>query len=165
MFKRFVEGASVICLVLALAAPALGGAYINDGNLVAYDANGRAIHNTFYKCEGDSVLFSYGTEGPVVCVADTCGPDISINPTGMPGWLLVTFPEEATTLTAWFKFFESVDGRDHSYAAGDWVPVYLGASEREVAFNVGLWDSCHVVVVGSAYGMMSAYWRVELISD
>ena len=151
-------------LVAALALPATAGVFVNTPG-VAVDANFSRINNTFYKCEGDSVLFVYGTEGPVVCVADTCGPDISINPNGIPGWLIVQFPEEATTLTAWFKFFESVDGGTHSYAAGDWVPVLLGGEYREAAFNVGLWDSCHVVVVGSAYGEMSAYWRVELIGD
>ena len=167
--RRILEGVTVAMLVLALLGGGTGvasaSAWINHGSVVARDANGRSINNTFYKCEGDSVSFVYGTDGPAVCVADTCGPDISINPTGMPGWLIVQFPEEANTLTAWFKFFESVDGTTHSYTAGDWVPVLMGGEKTEVAFNVGLWDSCHVVVVGSAYGTMSAYWRTELISD
>ena len=151
-------------LVAALAMPAAATNFLRLPE-AHMRANGEAITTTFYKCEGDSVLFAYGPRGPAVCVADTCGPDISINPGGFPAWLIVTFPEEANTLTAWFRFFESVDGNTHSYTGGDWVPVYLGGVERDVAFNVGLWDSCHVVVVGSAYGKMSAYWRTELISD
>jgi len=157
---------AVVALTLALAVPAFAGNRIADPDVIMRSPYpGSPVTNTFYKCEGDSVNFAYGTDGAAVCVADTCGPDISINPTGMPGWLIVQFPEEANALTAWFKFFESVDGVTHSYTAGDWVPVLLGGEKTDAVFNVGLWDSCHVVVVGSAYGKMSAYWRTELISD
>ena len=151
----------VAALVMALAVPAVAGPLINSGDLVAVDGNGRSIINTFYKCEGDSVLFNYETAS--YGVQDTAS--VTIDPTGQPGWLIVQFEEETNSLTAWFRFTESVDGRTYSQTAGDWVPVYLGGEYREAAFNVGLWSQCEIVYVGSAEGITSLYWRAELISD
>ena len=169
MFKRFVEGATIACLVLALALPATADPYgrIWRGNVVAKDANGTPITNTFYQCIGDcEVAAVYGTDvslGSEPAAADTV--DVEIGSGGMPGNLKVQFLGEATFTGAFIRFKQSVDGVTHSYLWGDWTPLYVGAVYREAEFTTGLWDSCHITLIGSAYGKADVYWRMELISD
>ena len=160
MVKRF----ALCLLVLALATPALATNYLNYPEaLMRSPYSYGYVTNTFFQCEGDSVLFRYGPSGPAV--QDTAAAIGTIDPDGNPGWLLVDFEEEAATLTAWFQFFESTDGSTHSFTAGDWVPIRMDGAATQAAFNVGLWDSCHVVITGSSCGNVRCFWRVENISD
>ena len=158
MFRKVL---ATVALVALMAAPAFGSAWYNSGNIVARDGNGRAIVNTFARADGDSVQFNYDTDGPAA--EDTMS--VTIVPAVVPGWLLLTFPEEANALTAHVRFREVQDGLTFSRDWGEWFIKYIGGAERSFAFNVGLWDSCEVHVVGSAAGVMDAYWYVEGIGD
>lgn len=156
----------VLGLVLALATSAFASGFINEAS-VATDSRSRSIVNTFYKsigdCEADCVYGTGIAVGDEPAAADTV--DVAIGSGGMPGWLLVTIPEEATLTVGFIRFKESVDGSTHSYTWGDWAPFYIGEAQYDGAFNVGLWDSAHVTLGGSAGGLVDVYWRMELISD
>ena len=155
-------------LVLALATPAMATPFINNGSLVARDANGRSIVNTFYKSIGDceaSCVYndSIAIGDEPVLGADTT--DVAISSGGMPGWLILTIPEEATLTVGFIRFKEAVDGATFTYTWGDWCPFYIGEAQYDGAYNVGLWDSCKIILGGSAAGLVDVYWRLELISD
>lgn len=164
MLKRFVEGASIICLVLAFAVPA--ASFIDDGGLVMRDGNGQPIVNTFFQLTGHNPNVIYGTDASIYvepAAADT--KDICIGSGGMPAWFLMQVPEETGLEMFWMRAKESVSGATHSYTWGDWVPFYVGGEYRDFASNAGLWDSLQVVFCGAAYGSLRVYHRMELISD
>ena len=159
----------VALLVLVLAVPAASDetGRIRTTRAIATDRYGRSIVNTFYQgaghCEVNAI---YGTNvalGDEPVVADTV--DVAISSEGMPGSLVLTIPTEATLDDMFIRFKESVDGVAHTYTWGDWSPVYIGAVRYDDLFQVGLWDSCHIVLAGSAYGKVDVYWRIERIMD
>ena len=155
-------------LVLALASPAAADAYgrIWTGNAVAKDVTATPITNTFFQnignCQVDCVYLTTIAIGDEPAAADSV--DVAIGSGGMPGWLMLQVPEETNLTVAFIRFKESVSGATHSYAWGDWCPLYIGGEYREFAFNCGLWDSCHVTLGGSSGGLANVYWRMELIS-
>lgn len=156
----------LVVVLLALAVPATAGNWINKSEVVAH--NGRtSIVNTFYQGAGDCEVDAiYGTDvalGDEPTVADSV--DVAIDSGGMPGWLILTIPEEANLDDVFVQFKESVDGDTHSYAWGDIQPCYVGGAQYNDTFNVGLWDSCKIHLAGSAYGKVNVYWRIERISD
>ena len=153
-------------LALALASPAGASAFINDGSLVARDANGRSIQNTFFQEKGDVFFVRYGTDASAhtePALADT--KDIEIGSGGMPGWFLMQVKEEVGLEMFWVRKKESVSGSTHSYAWGDWVPVLVDGAYREYASNAGLWDSLQVVFCAAANGSVDVYCRMEMKSD
>ena len=162
----------VSVLILACAASAAADVYgrIRTTNAVATDKYGRAITNTYYQNKGDvEVAAIYGTNvsttsEPTLGVgADTV--DVAIGSGGMPSGIILTKPEEATLEMGWIRFKESVDGITHSYTWGDWCPFYIGAAKYEDYFKCGLWDSCQIILAGSAFGKVDVYHRWEMISD
>jgi len=169
--KRF----ALCLLVLALATPALATNYLNYPEaLMRSPYSYGYVTNTFFQSRAavaDSVI--YGTNVSFTSKPDTLAGggagadtvDVTINPAGVPGWLLVTIPEEANLTMYWIRFKESVDGSTHSFAYGQWTPVYVGGAESKEAFNVGLWDIAQLVAAGSDTGKVDIYWRTEIISD
>ena len=159
----------VLGLVLALAAPAFAGGFINEA-AVATDSRTRSIHNTFYKsigdCEVNCVYSDSIALGDEPLLAGTIDDTAHVNfgSGGMPGWLMVTIPEEATLTVGFIRFKEAVDGATFGYTWGDWALFYIGAAQYDGAFNVGLWDSCQIQLAGSGLGLVDVYWRMELIS-
>ena len=160
-----------VLLTLALAGPAFASGFINEA-AVAIDARSRAIHNTFYKSIGDcevncvySESIALGDEPILGVPPATDTAHVAISSGGMPGWLMVTIPEEATLTIGFIRFKEAVDGATFGYTWGDWAPFYIGAAKYDGAFKVGLWDSCQIQLAGSALGLVDVYWRMELISD
>lgn len=145
--------------VLALAVPAYAGLVNMD--VVARDGNGAPIDGLFAHMTGDSVQFVYSVKGPAT--VDTLDLNIALS---YPGWFNFQFPEEATALTAWFRFKEIDLGKlTTSYTWGDWFPYYIGEAYRRDAFNIGLAESLQMCVVGSAYGVMDIYYAVEEYRD
>ena len=145
--------------VLALAVPALAG--IVNKDIVAWDGSGRNIDGLYTHCTGDSVQFVYSVKG--TATVDTLDLNIALS---YPGRFVFHFPAEANALTAWFRFKEIDDGKlTSAYTWGDWFPVLLSNARLDDEFRIGLAESLQMCVVGSAYGVMDIYYRIEEYRD
>lgn len=95
--------------------------------------------------------------------------DIAFNPAGIPGWLHLVIPEEAT-LTRGRIVFKEADGVPYggstqTYSWGDTINFYIGETLYDGWFKVTAWDECEIRLIGSAPGWVDVYCYVEKYTD
>lgn len=99
----------------------------------------------------------------------TLANSVSIAPTGIPGWLHIVIPEEATLTVGRIVFKERSDSPDFTTAAtfawGDTVEIYIGEAKFDDWFKVTGWDEAVLYLEGSAAGNVDVYWSAEKYSD
>ena len=154
-------------LIAAIVALVLAGTVGADNvpiDAPAQTRSGATGHEgMFFHVEGDHLEdLVYGT-------ANAGTVDIAIDPTGIPGWLHISIPEEATLEEVRFVFWEPVSTPDLTgdltYASGDTCEFYIGASRYEGWFKIAGWDRVEMWLIGSGYGLVDVYWYVEKYTD
>lgn len=135
--------------------------------LISTDANGiRVTDATFNHIEGDSLKVRVAARGPAM--TDTVRYS-TIDPVGYPAWLNYQFKADAAALTAWLNFYEldrySINATVKTGSWSGWVPVFLDGVAKAGSFQVGLWDSVRVQVVGSGNAMVEMAWTAEVVGD
>lgn len=153
-----------VVLVMLVAGVVLGVSVNSD--VVPIDTHGNVIPGAFLHTGGDSVLFVYSTAGTgTVVIPDSVDFNVSLG--GYVGKVWVEFPDEDNAVTAWFRFKERNEGLIDTvtYSWGDWQPVLIGGEPADAVFEVALAESMQMVVVGSGFGKMSAYYRYAAYRD
>lgn len=155
-------------LIAAILALFMAGSACAEN--VAIDAPpetraGAAGHEGMY-CypEGDRVVDALYT---ALTVPDSV--DVDIDPTGIPGWLHIVIPEEATLTRGRIVFTVPTSSPDlttaPTYAAGDTIEFYIGEAKYDDWFKVTGWSSADLWLIGSAPGKVDVYWYVEKYTD
>ena len=94
---------------------------------------------------------------------------LDIDPTGIPGWLHLTIPEEATLTNGRLLF--TVPSSSPSlltaptFAAGDTIEFYIGEALYDNWFHVTGWSEARLWLEGSAEGVVDVYWYTEKYTD
>lgn len=154
----------VLCVVLALGLMA----GIAAAEVIAIDAPPRT------NSDGVSELFCYpeGDLSSQVKYTPLTHPDtvdVSIDPTGIPGWLHLTIPEEATLTRGRILFTvpssSPIGSTAPTYAVGDTIEFYIGEAKYDDWFKVSGWSEASVWLIGSALGNVDVYWYVEKYTD
>lgn len=160
MFKKLVEGASIICLVLALAVPASADVYGNltGQNGTLRDPAGESVPFTLSIETGIDATCHYGAA--VDAVPDTVAwhkHALVFGPAAEPVDCLIEWFVETNVTYGYVQFYERpLDST--TYAWGDvhktWIGATVGDPECTAYFKVGLWDSVRAWAQGSADGII-----------
>ncbi len=94
---------------------------------------------------------------------------LAIDPTGIPGWLNLVIPEEATLTRGQILF--TVPSSSPSvltaptYAIGDTIDFYIGEAKYDGWFKVTGWSAADIWLIGSGAGLVDVYWYTEKYTD
>ena len=122
----------------------------------------------------DMFCYPEGDLEAAVIYADAAGNTtllnyLDIDPTGIPGWLHLTIPEEATLTDAWLLFTVPSSSpsvlTDPTYAVGDTLNLYIGEAKYDEWFKVTGWSSARLWLEGSGEGDVAVYWYTEKYTD
>lgn len=95
--------------------------------------------------------------------------DVDIDPTGIPGWLHIVIPEEATLTRGRIVFTVPSSSPSFTtaptYAIGDTIEFYIGEAKFDDWFKVTGWSSADLWLIGSGAGLVDVYWWAELYTD
>lgn len=155
MFKRFVEGASIIALVFALAVPAFGTVVVNADGVIR-DPAGAPLPFTLSIETGIDATCHYGAA--TGAVPDTVAwhkHALVWGPAAEPVDLLVEWFVETNVTYGYVQFYERPLAST-TYAWGDvyktWIGATIGDEECTAYFKVGLWDSIRAWAQGGSDG-------------
>ena len=152
----------LIAAILALFMAGSAGAENYNLNIPANTGEG-GVHDFFPS------LADAWTQGVIYTTTEGDSADVSFNPAGIPGWLHVTIPEEATLTRGRIVFKEADDlaapWSTQTYTWGDTVNFYIGETLFDEWFRVSGWDEVEIRLVGSAPGFVDVYCWAELYTD
>lgn len=161
MVKRFVEGASILCLVLALAATALASNTHVEGSV--RDAIGRSMdYGLGIEAVWDDTCHYGAATDDVPDTLDWPRHALLFGPASWPIGLCVNWKVEATMTFGWVQFKEitAATSGPAAYTWGDPLRVDIALlananPKQDHEFKVGLWESVRVWAQGSADGLCS----------
>jgi len=159
MLKRFVEGCTVACLVLALAVPAQAVLTVNAyGSIKDPMASDLPFTLSIETATDDTCHYGAAVDA-VPDTLDWPRHALLFGPVSPPTNLFVNWKVEENMTWGYVQFKERSLDSD-TYAWGDVARLNLAILENTAPelgheFRVGLWDSVRVWAGGSADGLCS----------
>jgi len=168
VFRKVLEGASIVALVALLVVPAVATQIVNK-DVVLKDGNSDIFSPSEFTLSIETKDDATCHYGPYV---DTVPDTVHWNkhalvwgPTKEPVNLHVEWLTETNVTWGYVQFYElvptAVVGTTATYAWGNvfktWVGPTLAAVTTKAEFHVGLWDSVRVWAQGSADGIIPIY--------
>lgn len=154
----------VLSVLLALALSLIAG--VACAETIAIDAPPDTRN------DGIPELFCYPEGAREVEVLYSTTVDtirLNIDPTGIPGYLHIVIPEEATLTRGQILFTVPSSSPDGStaptFAIGDTCDFYIGEALYDDWFKVTGWSEADLWLIGSGAGLVDVYWYVEKYTD